>query len=598
MSKREIIFLWATAGGLSLILLALVLPWLLWGLPPGSDLALRADSLSLLFLEQLRQGNYLPRWLPSMHLGRGSPVFFFEAPFAYYARSLLSVLLQQSPLAQLDVLFAGVHAALTLFLSSLMFYFWLIRIAHTRVAIYGALVYAFLPFHLVLHSVVENNIGLQWSYVWIPLGLRCVDSIQLRQRRGLLGLALVVGLFFLSNPLTALAYVLMLFAYSFISPRQLGEEESYRADALRVFVFALYAVLLGAGAASYYLVPAMELAPFSLLGEQSSNVLLQQQFFLHGSAENFLYPYRDAVFLATIVFAASFFFSSSAMLERGTRVFVTFWMGLSCVYLLAMTELSAPLWFYFSSLPVLLEPQSLSPLLSFSVAALIPAADSSRQDLARPSLALFAQLYAILLLPGSILLASFLWTQSQNTVVEPNRFLKIEDKYAPMLSQLEELPVSYLKEGPSVTAAVLESTSGLTKLRVHSILDSHVIFGQYYFPLWYARINEQALRLGVMPSAEGLLEILLPPGEYEVEVVFGKSRGEIAGNSISIVSCAAWLILLILSVYFLKREKFQLHEEEALDALEAEKLQSQSGAIDQQDEQSSVETTSQEAEKQ
>ncbi len=554
---------WFSAFTISVIALFLSTPFFLWGLHPLSELASRTDHLASLFADQLSDGILIPRWLPSMNAGRGSPVFFFEPPFAYYFRSLLDILFSRSALSQVDVMMSGTHAAFTLMLSALAFFLWLVRIAHTRVAFYGALVYTILPTHFVLHTVVENASNLQWVYVWMPLCLRCVDSIQLRKRTGYLGLTLVFFCFCLSSPVTAVCFYLLVCAYVFLCPMQIREQGSYSANVSRLLLYVIYAGLVGLACAAFYLVPAVEMGSATVLVERSSALFFRQEYLFGAELKPSISAYADIAVVSALVFASSFYFSSASLLDKDTKRFVTFWLGSVGVACLLMTEVADFLWQSLDFAPFLQTPAAVSPICCLGIAALVPAVDTALSETARRSVGIFALVIGVCLLSFSILTACYLWTQP--SVARPTNSEIFTDPFLPISAVQSELPVASLVEGPSVTAALLSRGARAIQFRVSSPLDSHVVLGQYYLPFWYARIRDHALRLRVEPSAEeGLLDVLVPPGEFEVDVVFARTPGEIAGQSVTIVSVAVWMLLLILSAYFSGREKI-IPEEDVRD---------------------------------
>lgn len=122
---------------------------------------------------------WIPRHLPSLWSGLGGYDFFFYAPVPFwFIASVVSPLCFECGVETKIVL----GAALFWILGGLNFYIFLRRYLHGRFAVLGAIVYAVLPYHLLLDWFVRQAIGEFSAYAFIPLIAYGFDEIRLNGR--------------------------------------------------------------------------------------------------------------------------------------------------------------------------------------------------------------------------------------------------------------------------------------------------------------------------------------------------------------------------------------------------------------------------------
>jgi hypothetical protein len=74
---------------------------------------------------------------------------------------------------------------------------------------------------------------------------------------------------------------------------------------------------------------------------------------------------------------------------------------------------------------------------------------------------------------------------------------------------------------------------------------------QFYYPYWTAQLSGQAAELAVTPSQpDGLISFSVPRGNHEVRLRLERSRAELTGQLISLVSVAIALCLALYLGYF------------------------------------------------
>ena len=122
------------------------------------------------FSTSLKEGNWLPRWLPDSNGGYGSPVFIFYSPLVYYLTALLHF-------ATGSVLVAmKLSRFLALFASGLAMFVYARRLMSGNTSLAVALAYVILPFH-ILDISYWTLFAEPWAWVWFPLILLFVRQM-------------------------------------------------------------------------------------------------------------------------------------------------------------------------------------------------------------------------------------------------------------------------------------------------------------------------------------------------------------------------------------------------------------------------------------
>jgi hypothetical protein len=193
----------------------------------------------------LRDGALMPRWLPDLAYGYGTPVFLYYAPLAYMP-ALVIRLVGGSYVG--SVAAAG---GLALVLSGLTMYLLARSLFGPLGATAAGIVYASLPYQLV-DLYVRGALAETWAFVWLPLGAWCL--IRARQdgsRWWTAGLAVSLGGLIATHNVTALLFAPALVALGLLLWLRAGEtvRGSWR--------MALLGFLLGLGLSAWFWLPAI-----------------------------------------------------------------------------------------------------------------------------------------------------------------------------------------------------------------------------------------------------------------------------------------------------------------------------------------------------
>lgn len=160
--------------------------------------------------EAVRQGAVYPRWFPELAFGYGHPVINFYGPLSYYW-ALPFTLLGLSPVLAIKLTFAT-----GLIASALGMYLFARLHLERGPALVAAVVYAYLPYHLV-DLYVRGALAEFLAFVWFPLvlwafhGLVCAEGRPTFRRLVLAALLLVTLV--LTHNLSALIFAPVLAGY-------------------------------------------------------------------------------------------------------------------------------------------------------------------------------------------------------------------------------------------------------------------------------------------------------------------------------------------------------------------------------------------------
>lgn len=139
------------------------------------------DSWMIHYIDAFGWDTLLPRHLPGLWAGLGGYDFFFYGPLPFwFIAAFISPICSGCLPATEFVL----GAAVFWLLGGGTFYLFARRYFAPRYAIFGALVYAALPYHLWVDWFIRQAVGEFAAYAFLPLLAFGLDAIRLRQRHG------------------------------------------------------------------------------------------------------------------------------------------------------------------------------------------------------------------------------------------------------------------------------------------------------------------------------------------------------------------------------------------------------------------------------
>ena len=207
----------------------------------------------------VRAGVLYPRWFPEFAFGYGHPVLNFYGPLSYYW-GLPFTLLGAGPILTLKLVFAT-----GLIASALGMYAFARLHLERGAALVAAVVYAYLPYHLV-DLYVRGALAEFLAFVWFPLILwafhRLVTSPQPRRLVRAALASLLLAALVVTHSLSALIFVPVLVVYLII----LLNDHPSRGALGGIALALAFAVAI----AAFYWLPVLAESGYVGLGEGAS----------------------------------------------------------------------------------------------------------------------------------------------------------------------------------------------------------------------------------------------------------------------------------------------------------------------------------------
>jgi hypothetical protein len=572
-----------------LVVLSLLCSWplLMHGAPDLSHDGVDHARWAKQFATQFWRGDLFPRWFTDINGGFGGPSGFFYPPLTSYASALFwPVLSAHDPGGWLA---AGYALALAQILSGVAAYWWLRSLVAPRAALLGAAVYAIAPYHLALDVYVRGASAEAWVFVWFPLVLLSAEALLRRSRWALPSVALSYALAVLSHPTTALCFVAIPTSYVFLF--------SERGKRFRNTVWMVGALALGVGLNAQYLLPATldqnkAYVEWQTVGHgdygnqwiwQDSHELAEMGRYIFGKLahtnpqiywESLLkLPFLVVTLTTALAIAALFWVIRSR--EKGNSLRLARFYGVAAlVSLFLMTKLSSLVWRVLPFLKFMQFPFRFNVMLVITIAVL---AALAAPYLLSAQVRLSTVLLVVILLSWVGLDAygaaqgysiwrsvvpvraeyfkqlvrtqidySTMWPRPGNNdaLSDFTAFDSFVAAHPPKTGRLG--PVSRLE--PVGSVQVVSWAPRHVVLQIESPRDSELTLNHFYYDGWQGRFADGTVQ-GARPSPDGLIQLHVPQGSYEIVIELPKDRSERAGMAISLFS----LVLLVGGTVFSSR---------------------------------------------
>ena len=243
---------WTPLLAIAAAAFAVQIPFFFTGFPSGHDFEFHLYTWLEVF-GQWKQGIAYPRWAALAQFGYGEPRFIFYPPASWTLGAALRAVFPW-------ILVPGIYIFLTLVAAGVSMFLLSRQLLERRDATFAAVLYAVNPYHLVIVYWRSAFAELLASSL-LPLLLLLVLRIELRieqpieeplkenNRRMTVFLALVLAASWLINAPAAVMihYSLALLIVVYACVRRSS----------RILITGIFAVLLGAALAAFYLLPAI-----------------------------------------------------------------------------------------------------------------------------------------------------------------------------------------------------------------------------------------------------------------------------------------------------------------------------------------------------
>jgi len=503
------------------------------------------------FDKALRDGSLYPRWGIDFALGYGYPLFSYYSPLAYYVAEAFHLL--GAGLTDAVKITYGLATVL----SGLAMYGFARRLFGRGAGLLSAVVYMFLPYHL-LDLYVRCSFAEYCAFVFLPLVFwafwRLLEAPSLR-RIGIGALA-YAGLILTHNATFLMATPLLAAYCVSLLVRQVRRQSRVPGQAPGIVIAAHAGGALAAAALAFAL-SAVLLLPATLergyiaqgqWTQGSFNYLnhftypgqLLSPFWGYGYAGEGL---QDNMSLQLGVVPLVLTLISLVWPPRRSRVHWAFFTVATVALVVLMCPLSEPLWRAVPLVNLVQFPWRLLILTSLTLAvtggALAASLTEELCDVEHGRVEAFNPIIVVLCLLA--VLAGYGYALPEYTPPEPRSetekaIIEFETFYPPdrvgMTGWVQEQPHTsplvreYLEDKPLTRARLLSGAGQVQTLRsggasveakVDSPTGATVQFYVYYFPAWQVFVDGQPT-VARPEGPHALLTIDVPPGEHHVLV--------------------------------------------------------------------------------
>lgn len=547
------------------------------GFPKTHDASVHLIRLYLLD-EQVRAGNFFPRWLPDLMTGYGYPTFNFYAPLIYGFAEILH--LAGAPLP---------HALTTLMVALVVTAGWGMYVLASDLynptdkrfhwaGIAASAAYIYTPY-LLVNLYVRGALAellAQAVLPWLFWSIARIFTSPTPHRYFIAAAALLGGIA-LGHNITLLLLPLLLGPYLvallFVIP--LDRSEKFRR------VRGLFGwSLVAAGLTAFFWAPL--LVERSFLSKSAFNAprLEEHVWSLSSFLEsNFPYDYSVSSIPFRLGLAQLLLTLGGLALTRRRSPLWWFWVALGGVAMLAVTPLILPLWRAVELLSIVQFPWRFLTVVSITT-ALVTGGIVTRAQHAwgqamlatlvilfaiaggRPAIALFdTSIYDDIAIDPAIIARyeagygawgagwhrEFLpkWAEAFDGIANDAADGYEDGEAGALAIPLDSVPDSV---GPQKVSLEEVSPTAL-KVLVQSDAPTTLRLNQFYFPGWSARID-QSHSLPVYPSTQlGLVTVELPGGEHVIEIGWTDSWVQNIAEWLSVIT------LLLLAAMLLQKRR-------------------------------------------
>lgn len=559
---------------LTSVCLLLTWPVLIHGIPDLSHDGYHHARWAAQFSTQFWRGDLFPRWFSNANGGFGGPSGFFSPPLPNYVSSLFwPYLAKRDPEGWLA---AGYPIVVGLILSAVTAYFWLLSFGSAGGALLGSMVYITAPYHLAIDVYMRGASTEFWVFVWFPLVLLSAHLLIRHSKWGIPGVAVSFALAVLSHPTTSLCFAPIPVSFVFFF--------SEKRERIKNTALITAALLVGIGLSAVYLLPAVldqskahadwyQTGYFDYHNEwlvQNGKELWEMMQFASGAhisnvAGIGLFPLRtrmlEVTILTLLVAIALFTVVRRCNTERRTRSLALFWIITAFTFFFLMNRFSSFVWSLAVFLKFLQFPFRLNIMLIVCAAALVPLA---YRHLGQPSARLLTACLCLMLMAS---LAADIYSSRFNFSITGIGNMSRLGTIKPLIRDHLDAPEMWPKPGnvqalsnasafdwfsathPPQTARLQAShriSSGTASvedwqprrvvLNIDALRPTVLTVDHFYYSGWLAHLAGTNGQVTAYPSEDGLVQVNVPQGRYQLVLELPRDNAERAGIVISILS--------------------------------------------------------------
>ncbi len=549
-----------------LLFIALILPSI-WPLFRGDFFRMHDYTHVARLVEMdkaIKDGHFPPRWAEDLGWGYGMPLFNFYAPLPYYLGEIF-YLLGFSFLNSIKIVFG-----LTAFLAFLGMYLLARKFWGKSGGFLAALAFVYSPYRAV-DFYVRGALGELFAISLIPWVLWGItQAIEKTSKLKIAIGSLILGLFLLSHTVLNLiclpCFLLFAIFYYFCNSNRKSKKG---------FLGLILVFVLGLGLASYFLLPAFFEKDLAQVGKliggyshYSHHFLYFRQFFggqwgyggsVDGPNDGLSFHLGKVhLFLAFLTFCGALIWSGLREKFKPRELIVFFFALLGSILAFLSTYKAKFIW---DAIPVMAFIQFPWRLNSFIIVLVAFLCGGGCFYLNKTGKKGISGLFLLVFI-GLILKINLRYFEPQ-VYVNPSDFYYTEEEQIrqKMSGVIPDYTPQSVKEDPKEIAVegfkllegdaeveVKEDKTQKLSLNIKADEDFVIQLNRFYFPGW--KLFQDGKVIGFnYKDHNGIIKASLPPGEYELNLVFKNTPIRTIANFISLFS------LGLIFVFLGKREK-------------------------------------------
>ena len=526
-----------------------IAPFFWRGSPSGHDFEFHMFSW-MEVLGQWQHGILYPRWAALAHWGYGEARFLFYPPTSWTLGAALGAALPWK-------MVPGAYCWMVLTLAGAAMY----RLAREWFplpdALFAAAFYALNPYHLLI-VYWRSAYAELLAATLLPLLLLCLLRLKEPGFRPTLWLSLTLAAAWLTNLPAA---VMIHYSVTGLATLLAVQNRSWR-PLLRMAL----AVALGAGLASFYLLPAIQEQGWINLSEVlSPGVRPQDNFIFTGIADpdhnrfNLLVSTIALAEIGTLAFAIWFSrrtkhvgtaapgcpgarSAAGATSNQSPWTLLSAWGAVTALLMLSVTNL---LWQHLPKLRFVQLPFRWLLCMNAALAMLLPMAAKRWTS----------RLLASAVLLAAVILAGYRiqppwWDlaadiREMSDAIADGTGYEGADEYVPAGADPYELNKSLPRvsddKGAPVPSEMLAWAQTEKHFKVHTAAAQNLTVRLFSYPAWEVVVNGKPTETQ-RTDVTGLIVIPIAAGDNDVQVHFHRTRDRLIGNVVSLISLALFVI--------------------------------------------------------
>ena len=532
---------WLVLAGVCALVIA---PFFWLGNPSGHDFEVHVFSW-MNVANQWKQGVLFPRWADLAYWGYGEPTFLFYPPASWTLGGFLGSVLPWRVVP-------GAFCWLALMLAGVAMYHAAKHWLSQADALFAAVFYVVNPYFLIV-VYWRSALAELLTAALFPLLLLAVTRLEEPGHRPTLWLSLILAASWLINVPAAVMIHYSAAGFALVM--------AARARSVRPLIKMAVAILLGAGLASFYLVPAIyEQRWVNIAQVLSPGVRPQDNFLFTVTTDQDHNHFNRLISVVAVsemcVLVLAIMFSRRDRMRRLLWQLLLLWALAASLFTFSV---SRALWEYLPKFRYVQLPFRWLLCMNVVLALLLAMAiqgSKLRTWVARGVTIVF--LFAVVFFAGKHTQAP--WWDTSADIEEMRQFVfdgagyEGVEEYVPTGADTDsvkkELPRLSDSTGAPVRASMIAWRPEMKHFRVTTGEPVDLTVRLFDYPAWKAVVNGRSVEMKT--SDIGLVTLPLPVGHNDVQIIFERTIDRTVGAAISIFS-----IVMIGAVWILRRSRFR-----------------------------------------